>query len=194
MGDRLEQLVEDLVRVVKDLSERVEECNELLRVAVRQGVLKVRRGGGKKLKVGDLSGRELELLERFFEWARVKWVEWERGYEEGFMEGYDRERGWILLRKGTMNEFLDRVSDLSSSRQELLGLLGDLGVLRYWEGRGGKRQYCIAVRITKPVRGERMTSGYYVLEFDRLREVSQELRRLGGVWSEGGVGEQSLSD
>jgi hypothetical protein len=172
----MEGRIERLERLVEGLIEEVRELKELVRLAVRRGVLRV-KGGGEVVGVKGLSEGELGVLREFLEWARGRWREWERGYEEGRMEGYDGRRGWILLRRGTMNEFLDLVGERRFSRQDVLRLLGDLGVLRYWE-RGGVRQYAISVRVDRPMRTK--VSGYYVLVFKRMQEVSQELRMLDG--------------
>jgi hypothetical protein len=189
----MEERLERLERLVERLVDEVRRCNELLELAVRRGVLRVE--GGKKrvevLRVKDLGEGELRVLEEFFEWAEGKKYEWVMSYEEGRMEGYDRRRGWLILRRGVMNEFLDLVSDLGYSRQGVLGLLGDLGILRYWEKKSG-RQYCIAVRVDKPSRC--LVKGRYVLVVDRMREVREELRGLRGVRGGGGVEEKPFSD
>jgi hypothetical protein len=191
---RMEDRIERLERLVEELVEEVRELKELLRLAVRQGVLKV-RGGDLRVGVRDLSEGEVMVLREFLEWARGKWHEWKVGYEEGKIEGYDSRRGLVLLRRGTMNEFLDLVRELGYSKERVFEVLGGLGILRYWES-GGKRQYCIAVRVDKPARS--VVSGYYVLVFKRVQEVSQELQRsfsegvssggeVSGEFVEGGI-------
>ncbi len=166
-GGKMEGRVD---RLIKELVERVERLER---------IVLGKRLRGKKAEIGvrDLSERELELLGIFYEWARERWREWEVSYEEGRLEGYDRERGWILLKRRTMERFLDRVAGLGFKKVEALRLLADLRILRYW-GRDNRRQYCIAVRMTKPLKGGRALSGYYVLIFERMRVVAQELREL----------------
>jgi hypothetical protein len=181
----MEDRVERLERLVEGLVEEVRELKELMRLAVRKGVLRVKSGNGLEAgSIRGLSEGELEVVRAFLEWARGKWAEWKVSYEEGRIEGYDSKRGLVLLRKGTMNEFLDLVGDCGFSRQDVLRLLGDLGILRYWE-RGRVRQYCIAVRVDKPVRTK--VNGYYVVVFKRVQEVSEELRGLFGEFVEEGI-------
>jgi hypothetical protein len=179
--ERLERLVEELVEEVRGMRLVLER---LLRRRMRGKVGKL---GEARLGVWDLSEDEREIVRAFLEWARGKWYEWKVGYEEGKIEGYDSRRGLVLLRKGTMNEFLDLVRELGYGKERVFEVLGGLGILRYWES-GGRRQYCIAVRVDKPARS--VVSGYYVLVFKRMQEVSQELRMLDG---KGGIeGEAEL--
>jgi hypothetical protein len=177
MEDRIKML-ESLVGVlVEEVRRMREELGEMRLLLERLSGRKLRRVDGRiegrRLEIGDLSSEELEVLKIFFDWLRGNWERWKASYEEGYMEGYDSKRGLVLLRRGTMREFLDRVVELGYSKQGVLKLLGDLGILRYWD-KEGKRQYCIAVRITKPMRS--VASGYYVLGFERVREVGQGLR------------------
>ena len=173
----MEDRVERLIGLVEGLVERVERLERLIVDRVIGRKLKGVDGklGGARIWVRDLSEDEVELMKEFFEWVKGNWGKWKEMYERGYMEGYDKERGLVILRKGTMEEFLGRVVDLGYKRQGVLGLLGDLGILRYWE-RGGKRQYCIAVRVTKPMKGRK--NGCYVLVYERVREVALELREL----------------
>jgi hypothetical protein len=170
--ERLERLVEELVEEVRGMRLVLER---LLRRRVR-GKGKVEKGGSlSSLSVWDLSEEERELVRVFLDWARGKWSEWKISYEEGKMEGYDGRRGLVLLRKGTMNEFLDLMNEQGVMKQDVLRLLSDLKILKYWES-GGRRQYCIGVRVDKPTKG--IVSGFYVLVFKRMQEVSQELQGL----------------
>ena len=182
-GAGMEDRIEYLIELVEKLFEKVERLERLMVSGrARVGVQGLRE---RRLSAQELSDQELKLLKVFFEWARGRWSEWVSSYEEGKLEGYDSKRDLVILRKGTIVEFLDIASDLGYRKHEVLGLLADLGVLRFWE-RGGKRQYCIAIRVDKPVRTR--VHGYYVLDLKRMREVSEELRGLlsGGV-SEGFV-------
>jgi len=185
MEDRikmLESLVEVLVEEVRRMREELGEMRLLLERLSGRKLRRVDgRVEGRRLEIRDLSREELEVLNIFFEWLRGNWGRWKVSYEEGYMEGYDSKRGLVLLRRGTMMEFLDRVDELGYSKQGVLKLLGDLGILRYWD-KEGKRQYCIAVRITKPMRS--VVSGYYVLGFERVREVGQELKERVGEMME----------
>ncbi len=175
----MEGRIDYLIELVEGLVERVDRLERLLLEVLgrRMKVVDGQLGRLRVLSVRDLSEDGLIVLEMFYEWARGRWRDWEVSYEEGRLEGYDRERGWVLLKKLTMQEFLDRALGLGYKRQGVLRVLGDLGILKYWE-RGRKRQYCIAVWITKPVRGARQVGGYYVLDFERMRVVAQELREL----------------
>jgi hypothetical protein len=169
--ERLERLVEELVEEVRVMRLNLER---LLRRRMRKKVGKL---GEASLGVWELSEDEREIVRAFLEWARGKWYEWKVGYEEGKIEGYDSRRGLVLLRRGTMNEFLDLVRELGYGKERVFEVLGSLGILRYWES-GGRRQYCIAVRVDKPARA--VVSGYYVLVLKKMQEVSQELRVLDG--------------
>ncbi len=175
--DRVERLVEELVEQVQGLVEEVREMRLVLEKLLRRRVRgkgKVEKGGS--LSVWDLSEEERELVRVFLDWARSKWSELEKSYEEGKIEGYDSRRGLVLLRKGTMREFFDLVKE-SFRVQDVLQLLGNLRILKYWES-GGRRQYCIGVRVDKPLKAR--ISGYYVLDVMKMREVGQELRLREG--------------
>jgi len=183
MESKIERLVEGLVGLVDSLVVEVREMRRELEdmrlILERLLGRKLKRVEGKvgevRLEVGDLSREELELLKVFWQWVLERKKEWSVSYDNGEMEGFDKKRGLILLKRGTMQEFLDRAFDLGYSKQGVLKLLGDLGILRYWE-REGKRQYCIAVRITKPNRS--MVSGYYVMIEKRLSEVLFQLKSI----------------
>lgn len=189
----MEDRIERLIGLIEGLVERVERLERLIVDRVIGRKLRGVDGklGGARIGARELSEDEVELMKEFFEWVKGNWGKWKEMYEQGYMEGYDRERGLVILRKGTMEEFLGRAVDLGFKRQGVLGLLADLGILRYWE-RGGKRQYCIAVRVTKPMKGRK--NGCYVLEYDRLREVAMELKELLGAKEAKGRGSEATEE
>jgi hypothetical protein len=199
----LERLVELLQWQSKELRELVEEVRGL-REAIERLMsrrLRVERVGDEHLFAHQLSEDEVRLVEMFMDWMRGNWYKWVEMYEGGQLEGVDKDRGVVYLRRGTLLEFLERVSGLGYVRGEVLRLLGDLGVLRFKVKESGRRQYCIPVRMRVVGEGpdgrvvERTTVGSrYVVEVNRLSEVSRELREMrrvkyGEEGVDGGVGQ-----
>jgi hypothetical protein len=191
---RVEALLRDLVVGVNVLCEELRRCNEFLSLLVNRlgsGVVGGVGGGisgGRREGVSGLSEEEVRVLEGLLEWVRGRWREWVKSYDEGRLEGYDRKRDLLLLKKRTFEEFLRSVSGVGLSVREILKLLGDLGILKFWDKGRGQRQYCIAIRVDKPVRGA-LLKGYYVLVVERMKEVAFKLKdsgSAGGSLVEGG--------
>lgn len=163
--ERLEGLVEDLVREVQCLRDVLERLFNR----------KLRLEGGKVLSLRELGEDELWVVKEFLDWMRENWRDWVRMYEDGYTEGVDNMSGRVCLKKGTIEEFLERVCERGYMRRDVLRVLGDVGLLRYRDIGKGQRQYCIAVRIRKPLRA---VVSRYVVDVERAKEVSQELKSL----------------
>jgi hypothetical protein len=182
--ERLEVLVEVLIEEVRGLRSLLEGFLEKKGRKARQAV------SVERLEVKDLSKDELELLEAFLKWMKSRWKWWKVSYDLGEREGYDSKRGLVFLHKRTMKEFFQLISELGYGKPEALRLLGGLKILKYWE-RDGKRQYCIAVRLTKPVRS--VASGYYVVDYERMKEVALELKEVLGIEGKASERREELS-
>jgi len=166
--ERLERMVEELVVDVRDMRLILERL--LNRKMKRSGK------GNVVLGVEDLSKDEVEILAEFFKWLKGKLDEWGGEYNVRNTEGHDKDRGLVILRRETMYEFLDSMAiKFGYNRHSVLGLLADVGVLKYWQT-GKKRQYCIAIRIDKPAKA--VVSGRFVLVFDRVKELEEEVAEV----------------
>jgi hypothetical protein len=183
----LERVVELIQGQSKELRELVEEVRGL-REAIERLMsrrLRVERVSDEYLSVYQLSEDEVRLVEMFIEWMRENWYKWKEMYEGGKLEGVDKDKGMVYLRRGTLWEFLEKVSDLGYVKSEVLRLLGNLGVLRFKVKEGGRRQYCIPVRMRLVGVGpdgkevvQTPVGSRYVVNVNRLSEVSQELRSV----------------
>ena len=164
--ERLGWLVEELVIEVRDMRLILERLlNRKLK-----GVGKV----GKVLGVEDLSRDEVWVLGEFIKWLDRKMEEWGGGYKVESVEGFDEGKGVVILSKETMYEFLDSLAvKFGYKRHSVLGLLADVGLLKFWQT-GGKRQFCIAVRVDKPMRGG-IVSGRFVIVYDRFKELKERV-------------------
>lgn len=181
--------LERLSRLVEGLMEEVREMRVVLERLLRRR-MRGNKSGRVVLGVGELSRDELQVIVEFVKWMERKMGEWGNEYRMEDVEGFDRDRGLVILRKETMYEFLDMITPQYEYSRGIFGILGDIGVLKFWQS-GGKRQYCIAVRVNKPVRG--VVSGRYVVMYEKLKEVAEEVRRRLG--DEGvGVRERWSSD
>jgi hypothetical protein len=180
---RFEDLLRDLVVVCNVLCEELKRCNEFLSLLIKRsgstGSTGVVDGRGRRIGVSalsELSEEEVRVVESLLEWVRGRWGEWVRSYNEGRLEGYDSKRDLLLLKKKTFEEFLYSVSGLGLSSRDVLKLLGDLGVLKFWDKGRGQRQYCIAIRVDKPTRS--LLKSYYVLVVEAMKKIAHELKEL----------------
>jgi len=164
--ERLSRLVEELVIEVRDMRLILERLlNRKLK-----GVGKV----GKVLGVEDLSRDEVWVLGEFIKWLDRKMEEWGGGYKVESVEGFDEGKGVVILSKETMYEFLDSLAvKFGYKRHSVLGLLADVGLLKFWQT-GGKRQFCIAIRVDKPMKGG-IVSGRFVIVYDRFKELKERV-------------------
>jgi hypothetical protein len=162
-------MVEELVIEVRDM--------RLILERLLNRKLKGSGKVGKVLGVEDLSRDEVWVLGEFIKWLDRKVEEWGGGYKVERVEGFDEGRGIVILSKETMYEFLDSLAvKFGYKRHSVLGLLADVGLLKFWQT-GGKRQFCIAVRVDKPMRGG-IVSGRFVIVYDRFKELKERVGEM----------------
>ena len=167
--ERLGRMVEELVIEVRDM--------RLILERLLNRKLKGSGKVGKVLGVEDLSRDEVWVLGEFIKWLDRKMEEWGGGYKVERVEGFDEGRGIVILSKETMYEFLDSLAvKFGYKRHSVLGLLADVGLLKFWQT-GGKRQFCIAVRVDKPMRGG-IVSGRFVIVYDRFKELKERVGEM----------------
>jgi hypothetical protein len=173
--ERLERLVESLVKEFSGLAEEVKELKNVLERLLCRRLRVEEVEEGRVLLLSELSKDELGVVKEFLDWMRENWKEWVKMYEEGYMEGFDSRAGRLCLRRDTVEKFLERAYEKGYVRRDVLRVLGDVGLLRYRVVGRGRRQYCIAVRISKPVR---TVVSRYIVDIERAKEISEELRRM----------------
>jgi len=196
--ERLVELIQGQGKELRELAEEVRGLREAVERLLSRRFRVERLREGEWLSVHQLGEEEVKVVELFLGWMRENWFKWLEMYKSGKLEGVDRDRGLVYLSRKVILEFLDRVSDLGYLRSEVLRLLGDLGVLRFKVKDGGKRQYCLPVRMRLVGVGEdgrvierSVVGSRYVVEVERLSEVSRELRERKEAEGSGQVVEGS---
>jgi hypothetical protein len=176
-----------IVLLMKELGNLVEVVEGLRKdIQVLRDVVmgrKVRKGKGVvvgyRLSLSELGGEEVEIVKRFLYWLWEFRGEWVDMYSRGEAEGFDVRRMRVYLRGRTMEGVLERVLEGGYSRREVLKLLSEVGLLLYRVDGGGRRQYCIPVRVVvgfgsggKEVRG---VASRYVIDWGRVEELTKEV-------------------
>jgi len=171
----MEGLMKLLERVLDELQEVKDELKNVREILMRvERRWEVERSGGVgELSLRDLTEGEVRVAGVFLRWMKENEEAWEQAFKATGEEGYDRVVGLCYVRKGRMEDFINRLVGKGYLRKDILRVLGDLGLLRYRVKAGGTRQYCI--RVSWKHNGMRKEGSRYVVNWGRVEELYKEL-------------------